>query len=177
MDIWSSRYDIFFARRWWGAVVTFPLISKPWLEMMGEGGGGTFWPEMISSPEMIKAGVIHRRCDDSPHVAVNVSDEHDVQSHMFRPTITDLQDKYCCSCYNIYLTQSKYKGNHKRGGAAKHSPCNIICGESPHRVTAKYGDTVTAPLVNKNKKLDFQQNRAKPNRPCFWSEIISTCRL
>ena len=34
------------------------------------------------------------------YFAVNVSDdcpngeEHDVQSHMFRPTITDMQDKY-----------------------------------------------------------------------------------
>ena len=53
------------------------------------------------------------------YFAVNVSDEHDVQSHMFRPTITDMQDKYCGNCYDIYLIQSQYKGNHKRGGAAE----------------------------------------------------------
>ena len=29
----------------------------------------------------------------------------------------------------------------------KRSPQNTFCGESPRRVTAKYGDTVTAPLV------------------------------
>ena len=50
---------------------------------------------------------------------MNVSDEHDVQSHMFRPTITDMQDKYCGNCYDIYHIQSQYKGNHKRGGAAE----------------------------------------------------------
>ena len=38
---------------------------------------------------------------------------------MFRPTITDMQDKYCGDCYDIYLIQSHYKGNHKRGGAAE----------------------------------------------------------
>ena len=47
------------------------------------------------------------------------SEEHDVQSHMFRPTITDMQDKYCGNCCDIYLIQSQYKGNHKRGGAAE----------------------------------------------------------
>ena len=51
--------------------------------------------------------------------AVNASDEHDVQSHMFRPTITDMQDKYCGNCYDINLIRSQYKGNHKRGGAAE----------------------------------------------------------
>ena len=55
----------------------------------------------------------------SPYFAVNVSDEHDVQSHMFRPTIADMQDKYCGDCYDIYLIQSQYKGNHKRDGAAE----------------------------------------------------------
>ena len=51
------------------------------------------------------------------YFAVDVSDEHDVQSHMFRSTITDMQDKYCGKCYDIYLIQSHYKGNHKRDGA------------------------------------------------------------
>ena len=53
------------------------------------------------------------------YFVVNVSDEHDVQSHMFRPTITNMQDKYCGNCYDIYLIQSQYKGNHKRGDAAE----------------------------------------------------------
>ena len=38
---------------------------------------------------------------------------------MFRPTITDMHDKYCGNRYDIYLIQSQYKGNHKRGGAAE----------------------------------------------------------
>ena len=52
------------------------------------------------------------------------SEEHDVQSHMFRQTITDMQDKYCGNCYDIYLIQSQYTKvaafgrHHKRGGAA-----------------------------------------------------------
>ena len=56
--------------------------------------------------------------------AVNVPDEHDVQSHMFSLTITDMQDKYCGNCYDIYLIQSLYSKvaafgrHHKRGGAA-----------------------------------------------------------
>ena len=50
---------------------------------------------------------------------MNASDEHDVQSPMFRPTITDMQDKYCGNCYDIYLIQRQYKGNHKKGGAAE----------------------------------------------------------
>ena len=39
-----------------------------------------------------------RLCDDSQYFAVKDSNEHDVQSHMFRPTITDMQDKYCGNC-------------------------------------------------------------------------------
>ena len=35
-------------------------------------------------------------------------EEHDVQSHMLRPTITDIQNKYCGTCYDIYLIQSQY---------------------------------------------------------------------
>ena len=48
------------------------------------------------------------------YFAVNVSDdssngeEHDIQSHMFRPTITDMQDKYCGNSFDIYLIQSQY---------------------------------------------------------------------
>ena len=34
--------------------------------------------------------------------------EHDIQSHMFRPTITDIQDKYCGDRYDIYRIQSRY---------------------------------------------------------------------
>ena len=57
--------------------------------------------------------------DDSPD-----GEEHDVQSHMFRPTITDMQDKYCSNCDDVYLIQSHYTkvaalGRHlKRGDAA-----------------------------------------------------------
>ena len=38
---------------------------------------------------------------------------------MFKPTITDMQDKFCGNCYDIYFIKSQYKGNHKRGGAAE----------------------------------------------------------
>ena len=30
-----------------------------------------------------------------------------------------MQDKYCGDLHDIYLTQRRYKGNHKRGGAAE----------------------------------------------------------
>ena len=51
-------------------------------------------------------------------------EEHDVQSHILRPTIIDVQDKYCDVCYDIYLILSQYAKVadfdrcHKRGGAA-----------------------------------------------------------
>ena len=57
--------------------------------------------------------------DDSPN-----GEEHDVQSYMFRPKITDKQDKYCGNSYDIYLIQSQYTKvaafgrHHKRGDAA-----------------------------------------------------------
>ena len=43
---------------------------------------------------------------------------------MFRPTITDMQNKYCGDCYDIYTIQSQYTKvaacgrHHKRGVAA-----------------------------------------------------------
>ena len=40
-------------------------------------------------------------------------------------TITDMQDKYCGECYDIYLIQSQYKGNHKRGGGERPPPLYI----------------------------------------------------
>ena len=38
---------------------------------------------------------------------------------MFRPTITDMQNKYCGDCHDIYIIQSQNTGNHKRVGAAE----------------------------------------------------------
>ena len=35
--------------------------------------------------------------------------EHDVQSHMFRPTITDMQDKYCGNCYDVTVFKANAK--------------------------------------------------------------------
>ena len=43
---------------------------------------------------------------------------------MLKPTITDMQDKYCGDCYDIHLIQSQYTKvavlcrHYKRGGAA-----------------------------------------------------------
>ena len=65
--------------------------------------------------------------------AVNVFDENDVQSHMFRPTITDMQNKYCGNRYNIYRIQSRYKGNQKRGGAAEGRDTSfVVAAEGRH---------------------------------------------
>ena len=50
-------------------------------------------------------------------------EEHDVQPHMITPTITDVHDRYCGDCHDIYLIQSQYTKvaavgrHHKRGGA------------------------------------------------------------
>ena len=50
-------------------------------------------------------------------------EKHDVQPHMLRPTITDMQDKYYGDCYHIYLIQSQYTkvatfGRHRKRGVA-----------------------------------------------------------
>ena len=51
-------------------------------------------------------------------------EEFDVQSHMLRQTVTDMQDKYCGGCYDNYPIQSQYTKvaacgrHHKRGDAA-----------------------------------------------------------
>ena len=56
-----------------------------------------------------------------------------MQSHMFRPTISDMQEKYCSDCYDIYLIQSQYKGNHKCGGAAEgHATSFVVAAEGRH---------------------------------------------
>ena len=34
-------------------------------------------------------------------------------------SITDMQHKYCCNCWHIYLVRAQYKGYHRRGGAAE----------------------------------------------------------
>ena len=53
---------------------------------------------------------IHRKID----FAVNVSDEHDVQSHMFRPTITDTQHKMICSKPIHWKPQKRWRGRRPR---------------------------------------------------------------
>ena len=51
-------------------------------------------------------------------------EEHDVQSHIFRPAITDMQGKHLGGCYDMYLSQSQYTKvaafghQHKRGSGA-----------------------------------------------------------
>ena len=45
---------------------------------------------------------------------------------MFRPTITDMQDKYHGDRYDIYRIQSRYKGNHKKGGAAEGRATSLV---------------------------------------------------
>ena len=76
---------------------------------------------------MVLKGTVHFRFDnpalfcaaeyirtwfyDVEHVEQNINlydEEHDVQSHLLRPTITDMQDKYSGDCYDIYFIQSQY---------------------------------------------------------------------
>ena len=37
-----------------------------------------------------------------------------------------MQDKYCGNCYDIYLIQSQYKGNHKGGRAAEGRAATVV---------------------------------------------------
>ena len=70
----------------------------------------------------------HKMC-----FAVNVCNEHDIQSHMFKPIIIDTQDKYCGNCDDYYLIQSQYTKveacghHHKRGGAAFGRATSVVC--------------------------------------------------
>ena len=51
---------------------------------------------------------------------------------MFRPTITDMQDKFCGNRYDIYLNQSQYKGNHKRAGVAEGRATCFVAANGRH---------------------------------------------
>ena len=48
---------------------------------------------------------------------------------------TDLQDKYCDHCYDIYRIQSQYKGNHKRGGPARGRATFAVAANGRHICT------------------------------------------
>ena len=58
------------------------------------------------------------------------AEEHDVQSHMFRPTITDMQDKCSGDGYDMYLIQSQYTevaafGRHHKNRVARENPWDV----------------------------------------------------
>ena len=91
--------------------------------------------------------------DRKTYSAVKVSDdspnglEHDVQSHMFRSTITDMQDKYCRDCYDFHLIQSQYKGNHKRGGAAEGRGTSFVVAAAGRHLCISALNRVTTVLL------------------------------
>ena len=56
--------------------------------------------------------------------------EHNVQSHMFRPTSADMRNKYCGDCYDIDFIQRQYKRNHKSDDAAEgRATCFLVATE------------------------------------------------
>ena len=61
---------------------------------------------------------------------------------MLRPTITDMQDKYCGNCDDIYLIQSQYTKvagfgrHHKRGGAATSFVVSFVLALNRVRIVA-----------------------------------------
>ena len=81
-------------------------------------------------------------CDGSPN-----GENNEFCSHMFRPTITDMQDNILVTVTILTLLEANTKETTKE--VARPSPQNTFCGESPPRVNAKYGDTVTALLIMK----------------------------
>ena len=91
---------------------------------------------------------------------MNVSDEHDVHSHMFRPTITDMQDKYCGNCFDIYLIQSQYKGKHKRGGRVTSfvvaAAGRNLCILALNKVNIEAVTTVLVVHVGNGSKVNLQ---------------------
>ena len=42
-----------------------------------------------------------------------------------------MQDTHCGNNYDIYLTQSQYKGNHKRGAAAEGCGTSFVVAAKP----------------------------------------------
>ena len=55
---------------------------------------------------------------------------------MFRPTITDMQDKYCDDCYDTYLIRSQYKRNHKE--VARPKAAAPVLWWRPKHATVEY---------------------------------------
>ena len=72
------------------------------------------------------------------YFGVNVSDdtpngeEHDVQSNMFRLNITDMQDKYCDSCYDIHLFKVNTKETAKEVAAEGRATFCVVEAEGRH---------------------------------------------
>ena len=54
-------------------------------------------------------------------------EEHDVQSHKFRPTITDMQDKYCGDCNVFTLFKANTKETAKKMWRGRR-PRRLFCG-------------------------------------------------
>ena len=85
--------------------------------------------------------------------------EHDVQSHMFRPTITDMLDEYCGDRYDISRIQSRYTKvvafgrRHKRGvAAAGRATFTIVCVAIVFESNTCYSAVLTsAPRVPSSK--------------------------
>ena len=56
---------------------------------------------------------------------------------MFRPTITDMQDKYCGDRYDTYRIQSRHKGNYTRCGTAEgRNTSFVVAAEGRHLCTS-----------------------------------------
>ena len=77
---------------------------------------------------------------------------------MFSPTITDMQDKYCGNCYDIYLIESQYKGNHRRGGAAEGRDTSFVVSfvSALNTVNIVAVTTILVLHVGNGPKMNFQ---------------------
>ena len=68
-----------------------------------------------------------------------------------------MQDKHCGNCYDVYLIQSQYKGNHKRRGAAEG---RRLCLLALNEVNVAENTTLLVLHVGNGDKNHFQGRQA-----------------
>ena len=73
---------------------------------------------------------------------------------MFRPTITDMQHKYCGNCYGIYLIQSQYEGRATSFVVAAKD--RHLCILSLNKVNIAAVTTILVLHVGNGPRMNFQ---------------------
>ena len=96
-----------------------------------------------------------------------------IYNHMFRQAITDMQDKYCGDRYDIYRIQSRYKGYHKRGGAAEGRATSFMVAAEGRQLCMSALNKVNIAAVTTILVLHVGDARSEH----VWLDIMALARL